>query len=76
MINIVRDNLLTREGYAPYCGDGNCRFHMPRTAFDGEQFRCICGWRSGFPADFIAEYKAKWNLPEGRSALSAEGRGR
>jgi hypothetical protein len=32
---------------------------MPRTHFDGRQFVCACGWRSSFPADFIAKYKAK-----------------
>ena len=62
-MSIVRDNLMTRPGYSPYCGaDRDCWAGMPRTTFDGEQFRCKCGWRSQLPADFIAEYKAKWNL--------------
>lgn len=65
-MSIVRENLMTKRGYTPYCGDGECRFRMPRTRFDGEQFTCICGWRSEFPADFIAAYKAKW---AGRQAL-------
>lgn len=35
-LSIVRRNLLTREGYSPYCGGDNaCRFSMPRTFFDG-----------------------------------------
>ena len=62
-MSIVRENLMMRKGYSPYCGDLTCRFHWPRTAFDGEQFKCMCGWRSEFPADFIAKYKAKWKQP-------------
>lgn len=57
--SIVRKNLMTRPGYTPYCGAGDCRFRMPRTDFDGEQFVCLCGWRSGFEAEFIEDYKAK-----------------
>jgi hypothetical protein len=61
-VSIVRDNLMTRPGYSPYCGNVNCST-MPRAGWTGEQFRCgRCGWMSTFPADFIAEYKAKWNL--------------
>lgn len=57
-MSIVRDNLLNRPGYTPYCGGHTCRF-MPRTVFDGEQFKCdACGWRSGFEAAFIEQYKA------------------
>ena len=26
--------------------------------------KCRCGWRSQFPADFIAEYKAKWHATQ------------
>ena len=59
-MNIVRDNLMARSGYKPYCG-GDCRA-MPRAQFDGEQFKCECGWRSQFSADFIAEYKARWGI--------------
>ncbi|MBM5459264.1 hypothetical protein H8F21_16990 [Pseudomonas sp. P66] len=58
-MSLVRENLMTREGYSPYCGDENCTHMLPRTTWDGEQFKCRCGWRSQFPADFIAEYKAK-----------------
>ena len=65
-MSIIRENLMTRPGYSPYCGAdrywGYCTYHMPRTRFDGEQFVCKCGWRSQFPADFIAEYKAKWHV--------------
>lgn len=60
--SIVRDNLMIRPGYAPYCG-GGCR-EMPRTKWDGEQFKCGCGWRSEFPADFISLYRRKWRLTE------------
>lgn len=63
-MSIVRENLMTRPGYSPYCGNGDCWHGMPRTAWDGEQFKCLCGWRSQFPADFIAEYKAKWGIED------------
>lgn len=66
-MSLVRDNLMTRPGYSPYCGSmgyylgSNC--HWPRTVFVGEQFRCpCCGWVSGFDAKFISEYKTKWGL--------------
>ena len=60
-MSVVRDNLMNEKGYSPYCG-AMCKW-MPRTYFDGEQFVCPdCGWRSEFPADFIATYKKKWNL--------------
>ena len=53
---IVRENLLTRPGYSPYCGEGRCPHGWPRTTFNGKQFVCKCGWTSGFPDDFIEEY--------------------
>lgn len=58
----TRSNLLTRKNYSPYCGDVNCRYDIPRTTFnkDVEQFECQCGWRSGFPQNFIDEYKKVW----------------
>lgn len=59
-MSIIRENLMTREGYSPYCGNQQCPT-MPRSSWNGEQFKCkCCGWVSQFPADFIAEYKAKW----------------
>ena len=46
--SIVRSNLLTERFYTPYCGSvEKCSHGMPRTRFDGEQFACRCGWRSG-----------------------------
>lgn len=61
-MTIVRSNLMTIEGYSPYCGSITCKY-MPRTKFNGEQFVCpYCGWASSFPADFIKEYKAKWKI--------------
>lgn len=63
-MSIVRENLMTREGYAPYCGDVNCKDGMPRTRFVSGQFQCSCGWRSGFEAEFIEAYRAKWHKPE------------
>jgi hypothetical protein len=59
-MSIVRDNLMNQQGYTPYCGNEDCRLHMPRTRFNGRQFVCGCGWESDFPADFIAGYKEKW----------------
>jgi len=61
-MSIIRDNLMSRPGYSPYCGNMNCAT-MPRTSWTGSQFRCgRCGWVSQFPDDFIAEYKAKWGI--------------
>ena len=58
---IVRENLMTKKGYSPYCGNTDCDT-MPRTIFDGNQFCCpCCGWKSQFPQEFIDEYKKKWN---------------
>lgn len=56
--SIVRRNLLHVPHYTPYCAADNppCRLHWPRTHFDGEQFKCDCGYRTAFPADFIAFY--------------------
>lgn len=66
-MSTVRENLMKQPGYAPYCGgamEKGSTCSMPRTSWDGEQFKCSCGWRSQFPADFIAEYKAKWHAQE------------
>lgn len=61
-MSIVRNNLMERPGYSPYCGHERCTLFMPRTTFDGAQFRCGCGWRSEFDAEFIAQYKTKWAI--------------
>ena len=64
---IVRENLMTIEGYTGYCGNDISRSlpkgcDNPRTIFNGSQFVCPkCGWKSKFPEDFIQRYKAKWN---------------
>lgn len=60
---LIRENLMTREGYSPYCGSNNCSFRNPRSIYDirKEQFTCKCGWVSEFPSDFIIRYKTKWN---------------
>lgn len=56
-MSTVRENLLSRKGYTPYCGGEKCS-RMPRTIFNGEQFTCRdCGWKSNFPKDFIEKYK-------------------
>lgn len=67
-LTVVRENLMTRERYTPYCGNdisrgepGGCG--CPRTKFNGSQFICPeCGWISGFPEEFIERYKEKWNI--------------
>lgn len=66
--SIVRENLMSQEGYRPYCGNnisrdthGGC--DNPRTKWNGQQFVCpTCGWVSQFPIEFIIRYKQKWNL--------------
>ncbi|WP_159953145.1 hypothetical protein [Rhizobium sp. 18065] len=62
-MSIVRDNLMTRKGYTPYCGNEHCRLNMPRTRYISGQFQCGCGWRSSFEAEFITTYEAKWVDP-------------
>lgn len=62
-MSIVRDNLMTRPGYRPYCGNIRCSFDMPRTRYIAKQFQCGCGWRSSFEPEFIATYEAKWADP-------------
>lgn len=63
-MSLIRNNLMTQPGYSPYCGNDSCWAGLPRTTFDGEQFKCRCGWRSKFDAEFIAKYKAKWGIGE------------
>jgi len=59
----VRQNLMTVENYAPYCGNYFCRYNGPRTKWSHEhnQFKCNCGFKTEFPQEFIDKYKAKWN---------------
>jgi hypothetical protein len=61
--SIVRENLMEREGYKPYCGNLHCFFNNPRTKWDNDKdrFYCGCGWVSEFPEDFITRYKNKWH---------------
>lgn len=64
----VRNNLMNRIGYSPYCGSELCSprttyspERWPRTKFNSEQFVCPkCGWISEFPEDFIKRYKERW----------------
>lgn len=66
-MSLVRDNLMCQEGYSPYCGSETCKV-MPRTKFNGEQFKCpCCTWVSQFDEAFITEYKAKWNISNASS---------
>ena len=61
--SIVRNNLMTDNGYSPYCGKYHCSKGMPRTSWSKakDQFSCSCGWISAFPSDFIERYKKQWN---------------
>lgn len=59
-MSIVRENLMSRPGYTPYCGNAECFLRMPRTQFLRGQFQCGCGWRSSFDPEFIFAYEAKW----------------
>ena len=69
-MSIVRDNLIGRKGYTPYCGSERCKpreeyplkgERWPRTKWTGKQFKCPkCNWESEFPDDFINEYKKRW----------------
>jgi hypothetical protein len=63
-VSIVRDNLMTRRGYKPYCSGDYCRFYCPRTSFNGKQFVCRCGWQTSFEPEFIAAYRSKWYAVE------------
>ena len=56
--SIVRNNLMKRPGYAPYCM-GCASFS--RMVWDGEQFKHYCGARTEFPEDFTTGYKARWH---------------
>lgn len=59
-MSLIRDNIMTRKNYSPYCGNDECK-KMPRSPFNGHQFECrTCGWQSEFPKDFIEKYKDKW----------------
>ena len=66
--DLIRNNLLTRKGYSPYCGDDHCCRSTPRTKFNGSQFECPCGWVSEFPVDFIQQYRRRWKLDQDNSA--------
>jgi len=54
--SIVRNNLMKRPGYTPYCGETHC---FNRTSWDGEQFRCRCGYRTEFPEAFLSPYRVR-----------------
>lgn len=56
--SIVRNNLMKRPGYAPYC---MCCSALRRMIWTGEQFMCgVTRAETNFPAEFIAGYKARW----------------
>lgn len=57
--SIVRNNLMKRPNYAPYC---MCCSRLLRMQWDGDQFFCtITKQRTQFPPDFISGYKARWH---------------
>ena len=57
--SIVRENIITRKNYTPYCGNFNsCK--LPRTLFVKArgQFICPeCSWESSFESETIEKYK-------------------
>jgi hypothetical protein len=59
--SLVRNNLMKRPGYSPYCGNGKCSRMMPRMDWNGSQFYCGCGYETNFPDDFISQYKERWH---------------
>lgn len=59
--SLVKENIMTRKGYTPYCGSDAC-LSFDRTRFNGEQFYCHCGWKSQLSYDFISRYKEKWQI--------------
>jgi hypothetical protein len=56
--SIVRNNLMKRPNYSPYCGNS----HMARLVWDGEQFACPCGYRTEFTEDFVSQYVERWRV--------------
>lgn len=59
--SIVRTNLLTVPGYAPYCGnmENDCdTMERAKWDVDRRQFVCRCGWSSDLPKDFVDAYVA------------------
>lgn len=53
--SIVRNNLMKRPGYAPYCMC--CDSLFMRMVWDGDQFKCpITKRRTEFPEDFVTGY--------------------
>lgn len=60
--SIVKNNLMKRPGYRPYCGGSYARCGLPRLTWNGEQFDCKCGYETNFPAGFIKKYKARWHI--------------
>ena len=59
--SVVRNNLMREKHYTPYCGAESCTYGGPRSRWVQGQFMCPCGWTSDFDADFIKEYRKKWN---------------
>lgn len=59
--SVVRNNLMKRPGYRPYCGGRYKICGLPRLVWDGEQFFCSCGYRTEFPDAFMAAYRARWH---------------
>jgi hypothetical protein len=56
--SIVRTNLLTAPGYAPYCANNHSSTDRTVWNPDKQQFCCsLCGWQSEFPPEFIKAYQ-------------------
>lgn len=66
--SVVRNNLMNRPGYAPYCmgvrpgmPDSSCATALVRMRWDGQQFACACGSLTDFPEEFITLYRERWH---------------
>jgi hypothetical protein len=59
----VRNNLMKRPNYSPYCGVGTC---MMRLSWNGAQFQCARhkDYVTNFPDDFIKKYSDRWHSEE------------
>lgn len=53
----VRNNLMKRPGYTPYCGRDHC---FRRLRFKDNQFSCLDGYTTEFPDEFIEMYRNRW----------------
>lgn len=64
MSSVVRNNLMSKSGYRPYCGNDSCK-SMLRTVFYKGQFHCgICLWHSTYEETFIATWQVLHDIDD------------